>query len=422
MNPTRPLPTPALAATDWWSVATVTIGITVFAVAQGLTYPLISLLLAERGASDAMVGLNAAAFMLGLATSVLVVPALTRHLRAGQAIVAGLIGAAVILVGFAVTDALATWFVLRFALGFCVNAIYVFGEAWLNAATADSVRGRVSGLYGAGMTTGFAIGPLAIPVMGTDDGLAFAACAVLVSLTAFGLALMSRRASVEPDKFALIDLPHFARAAPLLLFLVLAFGFVDGTVLALAPLHLTAGGASVSAAAIFVAVTHMGMIVAQPFLGPFARPDGSLARGGRLPCGDGRRLWPPDRRARHRHARLATGGPRRGGLLRHLHQRARHPGARAWRCDARRRRIGLFAGLRGGRHDRPCRDRPACRRCAGRNLRTRRSAGIRRRAASHTAEVSAFRKARSTTGMILNPQTFWKAEFRQLRVTEGVRK
>lgn len=267
MNPTRPLPTPALAATDWWSVATVTTGITVFAVAQGLTYPLISLLLAERGASDAMVGLNAAAFMLGLATSVLVVPALTRHLRAGQAIVAGLIGAAVILVGFAVTDALATWFVLRFALGFCVNAIYVFGEAWLNAATADSVRGRVSGLYGAGMTTGFAIGPLAIPVMGTDDGLAFAACAVLVSLTAFGLALMSRRASVEPDKFALIDLPHFARAAPLLLFLVLAFGFVDGTVLALAPLHLTAGGASVSAAAIFVAVTHMGMIVAQPFLG-----------------------------------------------------------------------------------------------------------------------------------------------------------
>ena len=267
MNPTRPLPTPALAATDWWSVATVTTGITVFAVAQGLTYPLISLLLAERGASDAMVGLNAAAFMLGLATSVLVVPALTRHLRAGQAIVAGLIGAAVILVGFAVTDALATWFVLRFVLGFCVNAIYVFGEAWLNAATADSMRGRVSGLYGAGMTTGFAIGPLAIPVMGTDDGLAFAACAVLVSLTAFGLALMSRRASVEPDKFALIDLPHFARAAPLLLFLVLAFGFVDGTVLALAPLHLTAGGASVSAAAVFIAVTHMGMIVAQPFLG-----------------------------------------------------------------------------------------------------------------------------------------------------------
>ena len=267
MTSTRPVSAPAVLSTDWWSVATVTLGITVFAVAQGLTYPLISLLLAERGASDAVVGLNAAAFMLGLGTSVLVVPALTRHLRAGQVIVAGLLGAAVMLAGFAATDDLAAWFVLRFALGFCVNAIYVFGEAWLNAATADPVRGRVSGVYGAGMSAGFVVGPLAIPVLGTEDGLAFAACAVLVSLVAFGLALMSRRARIEPDKLALADLPRFARAAPMLLFLVLAFGFVDATVLSLSPLHLTAGGASAAAAATFIAVMHMGMIVAQPLLG-----------------------------------------------------------------------------------------------------------------------------------------------------------
>ena len=256
-----------LTNTDWWSVLTVTIGITVFAIAQGLTYPLISLLLAERGASETVIGLNAAAFMLGLSVSVLVVPALTRHLRAGQVIVAGLVGAAVTLIGFAVFDALAVWFVLRFALGFCVNAIYVFGEAWLNAASADTVRGRVAGVYSAGMTWGFVIGPLAIPLFGTEDGLAFAACAVLISLAAFGLGIVSRRARIEPDKLDLADLPRFARAAPLLILLVLAFGFVDATVLALAPLHMVDGGASTAAAATFIAVMHMGMIVAQPILG-----------------------------------------------------------------------------------------------------------------------------------------------------------
>ncbi|MEO1190304.1 MAG: MFS transporter [Pseudomonadota bacterium] len=258
---------PALHATDWWSVATVTVGIAVFALAQGMTYPLISLLLVEAGASDLVVGLNAAAFMAGLATSVLVVPALAQRLRAGQAIVAGLVGAAIFLIGFTLTDSLLAWFILRFALGFCVNAIYVFGEAWLNAATADAVRGRVSGLYGAGMTGGFALGPLAIPLLGTDNGLAFAACAAIVSLAAFGLAIMSRRAKVEPAKLTLADLPRFFRAAPLLLLLVLGFGFVDGIVLALAPLHLIGGGASVAAAATFVAVMHIGMILAQPFLG-----------------------------------------------------------------------------------------------------------------------------------------------------------
>ena len=169
--------------------------------------------------------------------------------------------------GFAATNDLAAWFILRFALGFCINAIYVFGEAWLHAATADTVRGRVSGVYGAGMSAGFVVGPLAIPILGTEDGLAFAACAVLVSLVAFGLALMARRARIEPDKLALADLPRFARAAPMLLFLVLTFGFVDATVLSLSPLHPTAGGASAAAAATFIAVMHMGMIVAQPLLG-----------------------------------------------------------------------------------------------------------------------------------------------------------
>ena len=253
--------------TDWYSVATVTIGVTVFAVAQGLTYPLISLLLVERGVSNALIGLNAAAFMLGLGTSVLVVPALTRRLRAGQVIVAGLVGAAATLVGFAALEALPIWFALRFALGFCVNAIYVFGEAWLNAATADRVRGRVAGLYGAGMSAGFVVGPLAIPLLGTEDGLALAACAVLVSLVAFGFALLSRRARIEPGKLALADLPRFARAAPALLLLVVAFGVVDATALSIAPVHLVAGGASAGAAAAFVSVMHVGMILAQPALG-----------------------------------------------------------------------------------------------------------------------------------------------------------
>ena len=253
--------------TDWWSVGTVTIGITVFAIAQGLTYPLISLLLAARDLSDTTIGLNAAAFMLGLGVSVLVVPRLTRHLRAGQVIVAGLLGAAMSLGGFAATDNLIAWFLLRFALGVCVNAIYVFGEAWLNAATADAVRGRVSGVYSAGMAVGFVIGPLAIPLFGIESGLAFAACAVLVSCVAFGLAMMSRRAKLEPEKPELSDLPRFARTAPMLVFLVVAFGCIDASVLSLSPVHLTGVGATAALAATFLAVMHLGMIVAQPILG-----------------------------------------------------------------------------------------------------------------------------------------------------------
>ncbi|MEM6579583.1 MAG: MFS transporter, partial [Pseudomonadota bacterium] len=131
-------------STDLWSVVTVTVGITVFSVAQGLTYPLIALILAERGVSDAMIGLNAAAYIAGLGLSVLVIPTFSRRLRASQVIVAGLFGTALAVLGFALTQSLLAWFLLRFFMGACVNAIYVFGEAWLNAATSDTVRGRVS--------------------------------------------------------------------------------------------------------------------------------------------------------------------------------------------------------------------------------------------------------------------------------------
>lgn len=261
---TGPLPT---KDTDWHSVVIVVLGITVFSIAQGLTHPLISLLLAARGMSDLVVGLSATAFMLGLGLSVLAVPRLSGRMRAGQVIVAGLAGTALVLFSFAIFESIAAWFVLRFALGFCVNAIYVFGEAWLNVATADKVRGRVSGFYGAGMTAGFVIGPMMIPLLGTENGLAFAACAVIVSMIAFAFIFLSRRAKNEPDKLTLSDLPRFARAAPLLLLLVLIFGFADSVALALAPPHFIAGGASVNAAATFVAVMHLGMFIAQPFLG-----------------------------------------------------------------------------------------------------------------------------------------------------------
>lgn len=62
--------------TDWVSVFAVTLGITAFALAQGLTYPLLSFLLSDMGASGTLVGVHATVFMLGFVTSVLMLPTL----------------------------------------------------------------------------------------------------------------------------------------------------------------------------------------------------------------------------------------------------------------------------------------------------------------------------------------------------------
>ncbi len=252
---------------DWASIAAVIVGIAAFAMAQGLTYPLISLLLASRGTDETLIGLNAAAYMLGLGVSTLAMSRLTALLRAGSVVVFSLLGSAAMLVLMALLDDLAAWFVLRFFLGFCVNTIYVVGEAWLNAAATDRVRGRVAGLYGASMAAGFAIGPLGIPLFGTENGFAFAACAVVLAFVAFLFALLSRRAQVEPEAMPHGALLPFLRRSPMLLFVVLLFGIIDGSVISMLPIYLAGEGLSASGAALFVTVAHVGMIVSQVPLG-----------------------------------------------------------------------------------------------------------------------------------------------------------
>jgi len=252
---------------DWTSITAVTIGIAAFAMAQGLTYPLISLLLASRGTDETLIGLNAAAYMVGLAASTLAMPRITAVLRAGSLVVISLLGSAATLVLMALVDDLAAWFVFRFVLGFCVNTIYVVGEAWLNVAATDRVRGRVAGLYGTSMAAGFAVGPLGIPLFGTENGFAFAACAVVIAFVAFLFALLSRRAQVEPEAMPHGALLPFLRASPMLLFVVLLFGIIDGSVISMLPIYLAGEGMTANGAALFVTVAHIGMIVSQLPLG-----------------------------------------------------------------------------------------------------------------------------------------------------------
>lgn len=84
-------------------------------------------------------------------------------------------------------------------MGYCVSVIFMLSEAWCNAACPNRLRGRASGIYGAGMCAGFPAGPLAIPLFGTESGFGFALLSVYLALVAFGTAVLSRRARTRPD-------------------------------------------------------------------------------------------------------------------------------------------------------------------------------------------------------------------------------
>lgn len=274
-------------APDWAAIAVVILGVTAFSVGQGLTYPLIALVMDSRGVSSSLAGLNASVFAAGLATSTLMITRLTALLRGDRLIVAGLVGASLSLSAFALFDNLAVWFVARYLLGFSTSIIFTVSEAWLNTACPDRLRGRVSGIYGASMCAGFAAGPLAIPFVGTEDGFAFALIAVYVAFVAFASVMLGRFARTRPAASSAGGLMQFVRAAPVLALMVVAFGFSDIAAISTIPLYFVERGYSENFAALVVTMVALPTALAQPLVGWLldhaSRP--LIAVGSAVACG-----------------------------------------------------------------------------------------------------------------------------------------
>lgn len=254
-------------APDVAAIATAIAGVTAFAIAQGLTFPLISLVLEQRGVSPTISGLNSGAYAAGLAVATFAVGRLTHLMRGDYLIVLGLIGGACSLAIFAIFDPSWVWFVARFALGFCSSITFVQSEAWLNTACPNRMRGRVSGVYGTGICGGFAAGPLAIPFFGTDNGLACAWLAIFVALAAFLIFLLGRHARTQPERGAPGELFRFFRKAPLLIAMVSAFAFADLAAISGMPIYFVQIGHSASFAAVSVTVLSLPSAIVQPLIG-----------------------------------------------------------------------------------------------------------------------------------------------------------
>ncbi|MGO4840323.1 MFS transporter, partial [Rhizobiaceae sp. 2RAB30] len=68
----------------WAAMAGIIATVTVFAVAQGLTYPLLSFILERQGTTSGLIGLSAAMTPLGFIASAPFIPALARRVGGGR--------------------------------------------------------------------------------------------------------------------------------------------------------------------------------------------------------------------------------------------------------------------------------------------------------------------------------------------------
>jgi MFS family permease len=224
-------------AVPWAAMAGVTAAVAVFAISQGLTYPLLSFILQRQGVSPSLIGLSAAMTPLGIIASSPVIPWLARRFGPGRTAVACAGLSALTLVLIALVQDVWLWFPLRFLLGVVTNPLYVLSEIWMIAITPAERRGRLMGVYTAVISMGFAAGPASLTLVGSEGWAPFAVG--IISFIGSGCCLLAVLHRLPPlyGEGETASVLGFLPLAWLLMFAVVVAAGFEQTILALLPVY-----------------------------------------------------------------------------------------------------------------------------------------------------------------------------------------
>ncbi|MBN9253060.1 MULTISPECIES: MFS transporter [unclassified Mesorhizobium] len=244
--------------------------VSVFAIAQGLSYPLLSFILQRQGVSPAMIGLSAAMTPIGFIVSSPPIPWLANRFGAGRVALTCSVLSAIVLALIGWTQDVYLWFPLRFLVGVVTNPLYVLSEIWVIALAPPARRGRVMGIYSTIISAGFAAGPLCLLAVGTEGWPPF-----LVGIGAFLfcgalLAVVVRRLPRINEAGDNVSVLGFMPLAWLLLSAVVVAAGFEQAVLALLPVYGIHHGIPEAGMSALLSVMIAGNIAMQVPLGLLA--------------------------------------------------------------------------------------------------------------------------------------------------------
>ncbi|MEC9329222.1 MAG: MFS transporter, partial [Pseudomonadota bacterium] len=132
----------------------------VVAITSSLNWPILAEALRNRGYSESMIGINAAAQFAGIIVVALAAPRIIPALGFFKAIVFGLVIVSITLIALPTFRSFETWLVIRFVLGMGNSLLFTAGDTWINQVVDDKVRGRWMGIYVTAGMAGWAVGPI----------------------------------------------------------------------------------------------------------------------------------------------------------------------------------------------------------------------------------------------------------------------
>jgi MFS family permease len=225
-----------------WQALLAPIGsISVFGLASGLAFPLVSLRLVQAQAPAAIIAVMAALPALGTIAISFALPALARRCGAKPLLITAILISAASLIVLLTPYVTGTWMLSRLAMGMSAGILFALGEARVLEISSDAARGRWTGVYASTLTTCQFASPALLAYLGTDS-----AVPILIAVALHGLSLIllanSRWHSVPHERGDPLAWRHFVRDCLPLGAAVLFFSMFDSTMLALLPVYgLTLG-------------------------------------------------------------------------------------------------------------------------------------------------------------------------------------
>ena len=256
------------APTHWRNLFAAVATIAVCDVAFGLTFPLLAILLEDRGVPAWIIGLNAAMSPLGIILAGPFIPQAVRRFGAQRLAYVTVAGIALLLLGFKLFPSLLAWFVLRFAFGVIAGTLYTLSEAWIVQFSEGPNRGRIIGIYTSVVSITFSAGPLIIPYVDVHGWTPWVIGVSTVLIAGVPLLFLDVADDFGPDSKG--GFLGFIGRAPLLLFAVCTLTMFDAVMLAFFIIYGLRSGLDVERASWALGVSIAGNAVLQYPIGMLA--------------------------------------------------------------------------------------------------------------------------------------------------------
>ena len=223
----------------------------------------------HAGYSARAIGLNTAAG--GLATLVIapLIPWGAQKLGVARVLLVALVAGGLALIGFTLTSSYTAWLALRAVVGASVTVMFVLSEYWITTFAPPERGSLWIGIYVTSLAAGFAVGPLALVVVGTTGALPFLLGGALF-IGAAGPLMLNAAYAPALETRSRKTLLTFLRDAPVATLAALLHGAIEVAGMSLLPVYALRAGAGVADGALFASLFILGNSALQLPLGLLA--------------------------------------------------------------------------------------------------------------------------------------------------------